>query len=140
MMRKLYFAATTYMVLGLVSGMFSRYYLEQMHFDGESQLNLLHFHILVLGMVMMLVWLALEACMKLSRNKKWFTLAFWHYNAGVALTLLGMVLIGVQQAVGAKEVSGMLAGISGLGHLILTVGFGMFFYVLYKALPKSLDN
>lgn len=125
------------MVLGLVSGMFSRYYLEAMHFDGDSQLDLLHFHILALGMLVSLVWLALDGVYNLSRNKKWFNLAFWHYNSGVILTLLSMVLIGVHQATGATSVPSMLTGISGLGHVVLTAGLCMFFYVLFKALPKG---
>lgn len=136
-MKKVYYAALIYMVLGLVSGMFSRYYLQATHFDGDSQLDLLHFHILVLGMLVNLVWLVLDGVYNLSRNKKWFSLAFWHYNGGVVVTLLSMVLIGVRQAAGAGDVPHVLAGVSGAGHVVLTVGLCMFFYVLFKALPKG---
>lgn len=113
-MKKPFGPVAAYALLGLISGMASRAYLNDMHFDGESQLNLLHFHLFVLGMVMMLVWLALDGVFRLSREAKLFNLAFWHYNGGVVLTLVGMVIIGVQQAGGVKDLSPMLSGISGL--------------------------
>lgn len=133
-MKKLYNAALSYMVLGLVAGYAVRVYVYQIkHFEGDTQLHLLHFHLLVLGMLMFLLVLALEKTFALSKTK-WFTLFFWHYNGGLLLTVSMMVVHGAMQVNGAAD-SAAVAGIAGLGHILLTVGLGF----LFAAIKSRLD-
>ncbi len=47
-LRKLYYAAHTYMILGLVSGLAYREITKINHFTGDTQLGLLHTHLLAL--------------------------------------------------------------------------------------------
>lgn len=130
-MKKLYYAALCYMVAGLAAGFFVRLYVDQMmHFEGETRLGLLHFHLLVLGMIFFLVVMALEKTLQLSKAKR-FNLFFWHYNAGLVLMIVMMVVIGMMQ-INGQHPSAMIEGLSGLGHIIITVGLGFFFNVLYE--------
>lgn len=133
-MKKLYYAALLYAVLGLTAGLFYREYTQINNFTGDTELSVMHTHLLALGMITMLVVLALEKLFTLSRTK-WFSLFFWHYNGGLLLTVTMMLIIGIGQ-VGGQATSPMLAGIAGLGHIILTVAIGF----LFVALGKQLDT
>ena len=132
-MKKLYYAAMTYAVLGLASGLFYREYTKINDFSGHTELSVMHTHLLALGMMVMLSVLALEKLFVLSKTK-WFNLFFWHYNGGLVLSVVMMLVIGMQQVAGG-EVTPMLAGMAGLGHMILTVAVGF----LFVALGKRLD-
>ncbi len=125
-MKKLYNAALTYLVLGLSAGFFVRVYVDQVkHFEGATQLHLLHFHLLALGMLLFLIVMALEKVFLLSKSK-WFNLFFWHYNGGMLLSVGMMVVHGVMQVNGVAD-SAAVSGIAGLGHILLTVGLGFLF-------------
>ncbi len=132
-MKKLYNAALVYAILGLAAGFFVRLYVDQVkHFDGQTQLHLLHFHLLVLGMMVFLVLLALEKSLALSKTK-WFNLFYWHYNGGMLLTIGMMVIHGIMQVNGVGE-STIIAGIAGIGHLLLTAGVGFLFAAIHSRL------
>ncbi|MFE3988997.1 DUF2871 family protein [Nocardia tengchongensis] len=62
------------------------------------------------------------------RVHSWF---FWTYNAGVLWSVTCMTLIGIRTVEGQSE-SGVLAHPSGGGHILLTVGFALFFVCLYR--------
>lgn len=134
-MKKLYYAALSYAVLGLAAGLFYREFTKAQDFSGFTQLGVLHTHLLALGMIVMLVVLALEKSFQLSKTK-WFNLFFWHYNGGLVLSAAMMLVIGMGQVAG-NETTAMLAGISGLGHIILTVGIGFLFVALGKQIKPS---
>lgn len=138
-MKKLYNAAVVWTVLGLAAGLFYRTYAQQIHhFDGATQLSVLHTHLLALGTLFMLITLALTKVFALDdmANKKMFNLFFWHYNGGLALSSLGMLIIGLNDAAG-HESSKMLNGVAGLGHMILTVAFVFFFILLSRGLKAK---
>ncbi|MCA0228069.1 DUF2871 domain-containing protein [Patescibacteria group bacterium] len=135
-MKKLYTAALSYMVLGLAAGLFVRIYVDQIkHFEGETMLSLLHFHLLVLGMVMFLLVMVLEKSFGLSKTK-WFNLFFWHYNGGLLLTAGMMAVHGVMQVNGVPD-SAAVAGIAGLGHILLTVGLGLLFAAIKSQIAQQ---
>ncbi len=135
-MKKLYTAALIYMIAGLSAGFAVRIYVDQiMKYEGETHLRLLHFHILVLGMIMMLVLMALEKTLQISKARR-FNLFFWHYNGGLAMMIVMMTVIGVMQVQG-REPSEMINGISGLSHIIITVGLGFLFNVLHERIHAS---
>ena len=134
-MKKLYISALVWMIVGLTAGLFYRTYAQQiMNFHGDTQLAVLHTHILVLGMVFFLIALCIEKLFTLS-DTKWFNLFFWHYTAGLALTCLMMLIIGIMQ-VNHMSSSGMIDGIAGLGHIVITAGLAFFFVALGKKVLK----
>ncbi|WP_061015890.1 DUF2871 domain-containing protein [Microbacterium sp. CCH5-D1] len=105
--------------------------------EGEStQLGLVHTHLLVLGFVVLLIVLLLEKAFTLSESRLfgWF---FWLYNAGLVLTTAMMIWHGSLTVLG-QESSGMIAGIAGLGHILLSAGMILLFLALRKRLfvPK----
>jgi hypothetical protein len=134
-MRKIYVAAHVYMILGVLSGLFYREFTKLNDFTGDSQLSVVHTHILALGMLFFLVVLALEKLFTLTAGKL-FTAFFWVYNAGLALTIGMMILRGMMTVLG-HEPGAALDGISGLGHITITLGLIFFFINLGKCLPAK---
>lgn len=134
-MKKLYISALVWMIVGLAAGLFYRTYAQQiMNFNGDTQLAVLHTHVLVLGMVFFLIALCLEKLFTLS-DTKWFNLFFWHYTAGITLTCSMMLVIGIMQVNGMHS-NGMVDGIAGLGHIVITAGLAFFFAALGKKVLK----
>jgi hypothetical protein len=131
-MKQLYYASLVYTVLGLLAGMFSREYAKAHHFTGRTELAVVHTHLLALGTLFVLIVLALEKTLQLSRSKvyPWF---FWVYNVGVLWASAFMVVIGCRTVLGHGDDSPALDGIAGMGHIVLTIGFVLFFICLYPA-------
>lgn len=135
-MKQLYTAAASYAVLGLVSGVFYREFGRLNDYFGPTRLSTLHTHLLVLGMFFFLIALALNAAFHLDADKR-FNAFFWTYNIGVLWTTTMMIFRGVNEVIEPGYVlPAALAGISGLGHIILTVGIVLFFMVLGKQSSK----
>ena len=133
-MRKLFLAATAYMAAGLAGGLFYREFTKLNGFPEGSvtQLAGVHTHLLALGMLVMLIVLALDKTMGLSKDRRfgWF---FWVYNAGVVLTAAMMTVHGMFTVLGQAS-SPAIAGVAGLGHILVTVGFVLLFLILGAAL------
>lgn len=129
-MKQLYFAATFYTVLGLLSGLFYRDFTKSHNFTGKTELAVTHTHLLSLGTLFFLIVLALDKQFALSSQRMygWF---FWTYNTGVLWSVTCMTLIGMRTVKGQSE-SGVLAHLSGGGHILLTIGFTLFFVCLYR--------
>lgn len=137
-MKQLYHAALGWLVVGLVAGVVYREATRWLGFTGTTKLSLLHVHTLVLGTLFLLVALLLEKQFQLTRSRH-FKRFFWIYNTGLILTIGLMALIGTQQLLGNPRISGMVAGISGIGHILLTIGFGFFFAALGERLKKAVS-
>lgn len=137
-MFKLFFASLTYMVLGVTSGLFYREFTKMQGFpEGQfTQLGLAHTHLLILGFVILLVVLILEKLFTLSHDRKLFAWFFWLYNAGVALTAAMLIWHGTLTVLGLPS-SAMIAGIAGLGHILLTIGMVLLFVLLGRAIKRS---
>ena len=97
-----------------------------------TQLGVVHTHLLTLGFIILLVVLALEKLFGLSRSRLfgWF---FWVYNAGIILTTAMMLWHGSLTVLG-QEGNGMISGIAGLGHILLTAGMVLLFLSLRRGL------
>ena len=134
-MKKLYYAAIVYAVLGLGFGLFFHEYTKAHDFTGFTQLAVMHTHLLALGMLVMLIVLALEKVFELSKTK-WFNLFFWHYNAGLLLTVAMMLVVGMRDVAGQTSTP-MLDGIAGLGHVVITVSLIFFFVGVGKRLKSQ---
>ena len=134
-MKKLARTSMTYMIVGLLAGVFYREFGRFNDFHGKSQLNTLHTHILVLGMFFFLIVLLLEKNFQLSEHKH-YKKFYAIYNSGLGITLLLMLIHGSMTVLGYED-SPMIAGMAGLGHIILTVGLGFFFNVLIGQVNKQ---
>ncbi|AQZ62566.1 unnamed protein product [[Actinomadura] parvosata subsp. kistnae] len=132
-MRKILNIAHVYMIVGLVSGLYYREMTKLTGFTGDTQLGVVHTHLLALGMLFFLVVLALEKLFALTsvRLFGWF---FWVYNAGLTVTVLMMTLHGTLTVLG-KPSGEAIAIVSGLGHVLLTVGLILLFVTLGKRIP-----
>ena len=132
-MKKLFYAAFAYMLVGVLSGLFYREFTKANDFpSGEfTQLGLAHTHLLTLGFIVLLIVLVLEKQFTLSRSKLfgWF---FWVYNAGVIVTSAMLIWHGTLTVLG-QESNAMIAGIAGLGHIAITAGMIVFFVALRRA-------
>lgn len=137
-MLKIYYSAFTYLVLGLLSGLFYREFTKAQDFPegAYTQLSVVHTHLLTLGFIVLLIVLLLEKAFALSRSKMfaWF---FWLYNAGVVLTAAMMITHGIMTVTGVES-SAAISGIAGLGHILLTVSTVLLFLALGKAIKGKL--
>lgn len=131
-MKQLYYTALTYMILGLAGGLGYREITKANGFTGQTELAVVHTHLLVLGMLVLLVVLLLEKVFALSRSRvfPWF---FWVYNAGVVWTVAFLAINGTRTVLGEPTTSG-LAGMAGFGHILLTAGLILFFVCLRSRL------
>lgn len=134
-MRRSFYAAVFYLASGLIAGLFYREFTKAHDFpSGQvSQLGLAHTHLLTLGFVVMLLVLLLDNAFGLSPSKlfSWF---FWVYNAGVVVTSAMLITHGSLTVLG-RESSPAIAGIAGLGHILITIGLTVFCVALGRALP-----
>lgn len=131
-MRRILYTFFTYTIIGLLSGVYYRELTKAYDFTGDTQLVVVHTHTLMLGMFMFLILIVFEKLFQLSKYYlfNWF---YYVYNIGVVVTVGMMAIKGTMQVVGA-HVSPGLAGIAGLGHMTLSAGFIILFFLLKKAI------
>ena len=67
--RASYYAAHTYVIVGVLSGLFYREFTKAKDFTGDTQLALMHTHLLALGMLGFLIVLALDKQFRLSGTR-----------------------------------------------------------------------
>ena len=94
-----------------------------------------HTHLLALGFMLFLIFLALEKVFALSRHRQLFNSFFWLYNVGVVLTVGMQISHGILTVLG-KESNEMISGIAGLGHIFITVGLTVFLVNLGRAIKE----
>lgn len=137
MINKLFTSAAVWTGLGLASGLFYREFTRQTEFTGVTQLSVAHTHALALGTTILLVVLALAKVFALGADRRLgLFLGLW--NGGLALTFTMMLVKGSLQVLDHPlATSKMLAGISGLGHMILTGAFVLFFVILGRAVQTD---
>ena len=124
----------TFLVMGLVAGVFYREFTKVNNFVGDTRLSVLHTHTLVLGFVVLLVFYLLIRNYSLDRVlglKKSYLI----YISGLTFTLVMMVFIGIyqitaqgQDLINIKAIEGM----SGLGHIILAAGMTKLLVKIYR--------
>lgn len=134
-MKKLVRVSMFYMIFGLIAGVYYRELTKFYNYSGETQLSTLHTHILVLGMFFFLIVLLLEKNFQLTQHKnykKFYAL----YNSGLGITLLVMIIHGTLTVLGDSS-GAAISGIAGLGHIILTIGLGYFFNVLFGSVESK---
>lgn len=137
-MTRLLRTAFAYMLLGVLSGLFYREYTKAADALGaDTQLSILHTHLLALGMMVFLVVLALDALLSLTGRRS-FTVFYWTYNIGLLVTVAMQAVRGVLTLDGQDPAttSAAIPGIAGLGHILLTVGLISLFVALGAAITE----
>ncbi|WP_167132832.1 DUF2871 domain-containing protein [Paramicrobacterium chengjingii] len=140
-MKRLFWAAAASTLLGLAAGLFYREFTKELGVTVDSQLSVVHTHMLALGTLVFLIALVLEKTFSLSQSPlfSWF---FWVYSAGLLVSTGGMLANGIITVSGG-ETSAAVAGIAGMGHMTLTVGFGLLFGALGSRIlsqPKNVSE
>lgn len=131
-------SAFAYAIVGVLSGLFFRELTKAVGFpEGQfTQLGLAHTHLLVLGFIPFLIFMALERLFAMSQmgaSYRWF---LWTYHLGLIITA-GMLITHGTLTVLGKESNAMISGIAGLGHILLTVAFVLLFVVLRAAVKRA---
>lgn len=131
--RFLFAATVVYLVLGLAAGLVYRELTKHAGVPAGQplQLGVLHTHLLTLGFLVGLVVLALDRLFALGRQAL-FPVFFWVYNAGVLLSTAMMAVRGIGE-LGGHEGSPALAGIAGMGHIVLSIGLAVLVVMLGRA-------
>ena len=135
--RVLFRMAVVWTVVRVAGGLGYRELTRSTGFDGYTQLAVVHTHTLVLGTVVSLVLLALQQVYRLGMDRSfgWF---LWAWNIGLVLTAAGMAVKGTLQVLGSAVAdSPALAGVAGLGHIVLTVGFVLLFLALGRRIRMT---
>lgn len=130
-MKKYYYISFTYLILGLIAGVFYRELTRVSNFTGETVLRGVHTHILVLGFVFFLVVLLLEKNWELSKLK---SVKAWviTYQVAFVAVIATMVVRGVAEVKGF-EVAG-LSHMAGVSHTLLGIALIWFMVLLGKAI------
>jgi O-antigen/teichoic acid export membrane protein len=131
---KFFHAAWIYTLLGLLSGILYREVTKHYEFDGDTQLSIVHTHLLALGTLMMLILMVLAKVFPPFGEGPLGTWSFWLYNAGVAVTAGMQTLHGILTVQGHEDVSAAISGTAGGGHILLTIAFALIFVNLYQAI------
>lgn len=127
-----------YAVAGLASGLYYRELTKAQDFDGPTQMSVVHTHLLVLGVLFLLIVAIFERLFTLSSTSlyRWFTVTF---HAGLILTVAMQLVHGTMQVLG-NEASAAISGIAGIGHVLLTVAFVVFFLALRSAVARTQEH
>ncbi len=137
----LYRSAVAYLALGLAAGLYYRTLTHSQDFDGVTVLSLAHTHFLALGFLLSLILLLLVRTVSMPATGM-TRAAAWTYHTGMALTAGMFLFKGTGEVLGWWVDRPMWAGISGTGHILLTVAFALVMISLGRALrstPAQLD-
>lgn len=139
-MKRLFWACCAHVLLGVGSGLFYREFTKLNAFPegGATQLAVVHTHLLTLGFFGLLIVLLLDRAFGLSGSRLfgWF---FWLYNAGLVLTAGMLTWHGMLTVLGQPS-SKMIAGIAGMGHILLSAGMIILLVALGRAVTGAADQ
>lgn len=133
-MKKYYYLSFTYLILGLIAGVFYRELTKAAGFTGDTVLRGVHTHLLVLGFLFFLVVLLLEKSFGLSHlkgMKAWFIT----YQVALITVVATMVVRGIAEVKGF-EVAG-LSHMAGLTHALLGITLVWFMILVGKVIPTQ---
>jgi hypothetical protein len=131
-MKKIAKVSFFYCMLGMLLGVFYREFTKINGFTEETVLSGLHTHVLVLGVFFLLILLLLEKSFELTKNKN-FNKFFLTYNIGLLLSVIMMAIRGCVEVLNLKistMADASISGIAGLGHIIMTIAYILFFLIL----------
>lgn len=141
-MKKMINTAFVYMILGLAAGVFYREYTKLSGFEGLTVLKGLHPHLLALGMGMFLILALFVKALPGLQQEKSFGWFYGLYNAGLAGSVIMMIVRGILQVQGtmlSADMNAAVSGIAGVCHIVLAIGLFCLFAGLRKCAGKIRD-
>ena len=135
---KLINAAFVYALLAMAGGVFYREFTKFIGFSGRTTLAFVHTHLFLLGMIVFLVAALFEFHAAVTEQKR-FGLFFGIYNAGVAVTVVMLIVRGIAQVRGlelSRAMDASISGIAGIGHILTGVGIILYFVMVKKAVAE----
>ncbi|MCM0647722.1 DUF2871 domain-containing protein [Clostridium swellfunianum] len=121
-----------YAIAALFSGVFYREFTKAFAFTGKTTLAFTHLHFFALGTIMFLL-VAIFSCITNLSEQKQFKHFMRFYNVGLPFVVTMFYVRGITQVLGtelSKGMSAAISGISGIAHIIMTVGIVMLFLAL----------
>lgn len=139
-MKKVLQTSLSYVAGGFLAGVYFREITRFNDFDGITTLSIVHVHVLLWGVAFLLLFgiIAHHFGHSLTDAK----VAWVLYHCGLIITVAGMLVKGTLQVVGSyAALSGgavaAIAGISGVGHLLLATGV---FLIVRKLIAWAPDK
>lgn len=127
--------SVTYAIMGIFTGAFAREFSRFYGVYGHNQLNLVHTHNLAMGfLAIMVLYLLMKKYdeQKVQEIKKPFHI----YVGSHVFSFVCMFVIGIYQVIGSADLEvinlAALQGITGIGHIGLTIGMVWTLYKIYK--------
>ena len=129
-------ASIVYGVLGLIGGVFYREFIKLNGFSTYTSLSVVHTHYFMLGMMFFLILALLEMNLHFMNDRTKRYVFFYHL--GLNLTVIMLMIRGVIQVVYLNSLTTALnvviAGIAGIGHLILGISLIMILISIKNAI------
>lgn len=129
----------TFLVMGLIAGVFYREFTKFYKYQADNHLSKLHVHVLVLGFLLMMI---LYLVVKEYDVKKILTIRtpLYVFVSGFTFTIVNMTLSGFYEVVSANRPiikKAALEGLSGLGHIVLSIGI---VWIVVKIFQNESNN
>lgn len=124
-MKKYMDASLVYTILALVGGVFYREFTKFLAFEGTTALGFIHPHYLMLGTFFFLALVVFDKLFHVAGRLGKVLVA---YQIGLNLSVAMLLVRGVLQVLAtplSSAVDAAIAGIAGLGHIILGVSLVM---------------
>lgn len=137
MMKKIAYSSLAYMIFSLAAGLFYREFPRLIEVEAlvqKSQLSIVHTHAFTLGMFVFLFVLIFARLFDIHKHP-YFNKFFITYHVGVGVSTATMLAHGIYVELGNAP-HPAFSGIAGLGHIVLTIGFCLFFYVLISSITE----
>lgn len=144
-MKKLLNTSFGYLIAGLAAGVFYREFTKFTGFVGKTTLDVLHPHLLMLGMGMFLVLaLAARQAPALLENRSWKRF-YLLYNLALPSTAVMLLVRGVTQVLAqtqslvlSRGMDAAISGIAGLAHILMAVALFFLFSALKSVLAAEI--
>lgn len=114
--------ALVYAVIAMICGVFYREFIKFHHFEGRTNLSVMHTHYFLLGMFFFLILMQLQKMFAFSDQKVGIVLVLYH--TGLNITGVGFLVRGLTQVWGTELSRGLdasISGISGIGHILMGI-------------------
>ncbi len=119
MVRRYSNLALVYAIIAMVFGVFYREFTKFNHFDGQTNLSVIHTHYFMLGMFFFLMLMMIEKSFSFSDGGVGKILIV--YQIGLNITGIGFLMRGLTQVWETELSKGMdasISGIAGIGHIL----------------------
>lgn len=114
--------ALVYAIIAMIFGVFYREFTKFNHFNGKTNLSVIHTHYFILGMFFFLMLMVVEKTISFSEGNIGKILLV--YQIGLNIAGIGFFMRGLTQVWETELSKGMdasISGIAGIGHILMGV-------------------